>query len=181
MDENNSQPQVQPAPIYQESNDKNAKWLWLLIFLIIIGALVFAFFRGIGPFAAISPFVTKASPTPSPSPFEQTAPISESSPSSSVESLDKSSVKVKVLNGSGVTGKAATVKVLLESAGWSVAAIGNADNSDYKTTEVKVKDSAKSFLDAIVKDLSDKYSAGSSSKGLEASDSADIVVIVGTK
>ncbi len=180
MDENNSQPQVQPAPIYQESNDKNAKWLWLLIFLIIIGALVFAFFRGIGPFAAISPFAVKTSPVPSPSPFVESSPVTEST-SSSTPTLDKSSVKVKVLNGSGVTGKAATVKTLLESAGWTVGSIGNADNSDYKTTEVKVKDSAKSFLDAIVRDLSDKYSAGPSSNSLEASDSADIVVVVGAK
>ena len=180
MDENNSQPPVQPAPIYQESSDKNAKWLWLLIFLIIIGALVFAFFRGIGPFAAISPFVSKASPTPSPSPFVESSPIVESSPSSS-PTLDKTSVKVRVLNGSGTTGKAASVKDLLETDGWKVSSIGNADSSDFKTTEVRVKDSAKSFEDAIIKDLSSKYSAGPSKDSLQSTDSADIEVIVGAK
>lgn len=186
MDENNNpQPPVTPAPIYQESQDKNAKWLWLLIFLIIIGAVVFAFFRGIGPFAAISPFVSKASPSPSESPFAESSPsVVDSSPSPSASpatKVNRSSVKVRVLNGSGTTGKAASVKDLLEGLGWKVASIGNADNSDYANTEVRVKASAKDYLDTMVADLSDKYSASAASKSLDASASADIEVVVGAK
>ncbi len=183
MDENNNpQPAVQPAPIYQESQDKNAKWLWLLIFLIIIGAIVFAFFRGIGPFAAISPFATKVSPTPVESPVAASSPIDQPSPSSSpTSSVDKSAVKVRVLNGSGVTGKAATVKDLLETAGWKVASIGNADDSSFKDTEVKTKDKAKDYLEVIIKDLSDKYSAVAAKGSLDSTASADIEVIVGSK
>lgn len=177
MDEQN-QP-VSPAPIYQESQDKNAKWLWLLIFLIIIGALVFAFFRGIGPFAAISPFTKSASPTPSASPFVQSSPFSEPSPS--VEDVDKSEVSIRILNGSGVTGKASAVKDFLEELGWTVATIGNADNSDYASTEVRFKEDSRKFEDSIISDLSDKYDASVSSDDLESSDSADIEVVVGAK
>lgn len=177
MDEQN-QP-VSPAPIYQESQDKNAKWLWLLIFLIIIGALVFAFFRGIGPFEAISPFVKKASPTPSASPFVVSSPVAEPSPSSG--DLDKSEVSIRILNGSGVTGKAAAVKDFLEGLGWKVVKIGNANSSDLATTEVRFKEDSRKFEDLIIGDLADKYDAAAISDDLEASDSADIEVTVGVK
>lgn len=181
-DQNQNQPSaVSGSPIYQESQEKNAKWLWLLIFLIIIGALVFAFFRGIGPFAAISPFAKQASPTPEVSPFADASPITEASPSPDTSSLKRSEVTVKVLNGSGTTGKAATVKDFLEGLGWKVGSIGNADNSDYATTEVQFNDSSLKYKDLIINDLSDKYSASESKESLDASSSADIVVIVGTK
>lgn len=163
-------------PIYQEPKTKSAKWLWILVILIIIGGLVFAYVRGIGPFANINNLV-KSSPSPTPEIIEST-PIPEASPS---PLIDKTSVKVRVVNGSGVTGKAATVKAFLESAGWKVTSIGNAENSDFAQTEVSVKDTFKSFEDAIISDLSGKYSATAGSKVLEASDSADIEVTVGEK
>lgn len=178
MDEQNQT--VSPAPIYQESQDKNAKWLWLLIFLIIIGAVVFAFFRGIGPFESISPFAKNfASPTPSPSPVAISSPISEPSPST--EDLDRTEVNVRVVNGSGVSGKAASVRDFLEEIGWKVASIGNADADDYETTEVRFKADSKKFESLILDDLSSDYDASASSDDLDASDSADIEVIVGTK
>lgn len=183
-DQNQTQPSaVTGSPIYQESQEKNAKWLWLLIILIIIGALVFAFFRGIGPFAAISPFAKQASPTPESSPFVESSPVTESSPSpsSDTSSLKRGDVTVKVLNGSGTTGKAATVRDFLEGLGWKVSSIGNADNSDYATTEVQFKSDSSDFKDLIVSDLSSKYSASAGTKSLESSSSADLVVIVGTK
>lgn len=167
----------QPSnPIYQEPKTKSAKWLWILVILIIIGGLIFAYVRGIGPFANINSLV-KSSPSPTPEVVES-VPTPEASPSPSV---DKASAKVRVLNGSGVTGKAATVKAFLETFGWKVTSIGNADNSDFAQTEVRVKDSFKSFEDAIISDLSDKYSASANSDALEASDSADIEVTVGAK
>ncbi|MEK7581629.1 MAG: LytR C-terminal domain-containing protein [Patescibacteria group bacterium] len=167
------------TPIYQESQEKNAKWLWLLIFLIIIGAIAFAFFRGIGPFASISPFTKQVSPTPTSSPFVESSPLTESSPQASA--VDKSVVKVRVLNGSGTTGKAASVKDFLEGLGWKVVTIGNADSSDFATTEVRFRTTTKDYETAIVDDLSDKYSAKASSDNLESTDSADIEVIVGAK
>ncbi len=181
-DQNQNQPSpVSGSPIYQESQEKNAKWLWLLIILIIIGALVFAFFRGIGPFAAISPFTKQASPTPASSPFVESSPILETSPSPDTSSLKRGDVTVKVLNGSGVTGKAATVKDFLEGLGWKVSSIGNADNSDYATTQVEFKSDSAKYKDLMINDLSSKYSASASTKSLESSSSADLVVIVGTK
>src|SRR3990172_4860181 len=123
MDEQNTPPATGPtgAPIYQETQEKNAKWLWLLIVLIIIGALVFAFFRGIGPFAQ---FRGEKGETVSPTPQTASSPISEPSPSPSAE-VDKSEPAIRVLNGSGEVGVASSVKDFLEELGWRVISIGN--------------------------------------------------------
>jgi len=173
MDDQNT-PQA-TGPIYQESQGKSAKWLWLLIILIIIGALAFAFFRGIGPFAKYSPFVAKATPTP-----EATVePAAEVTPEPEV--LNKSIPKIKVLNGSGVAGKASAVKDLLQSKGYTVISVGNAANYDYTNTEVDFKSDFLKYKDQLITDLSDKYSAAAGATPLESTDSADIAVIVGAQ
>ena len=172
-------PTTGPAPIYQQSQEKNAKWLWLLIILIILGAVAFAFFRGVGPFAKISPFVKKEVATPTPQVFA--SPSASLPPSATEDEVDRAKPAVRVLNGSGVAGLAASVKDMLENLGWRVANIGNADSSDYAQTEIRLKDDFASYQEALIKDLSDKYSVKISSETLDSTDSADIEVIIGTK
>ena len=179
MDE---QQTAQPAsaPIYQQSQDKNAKWLWLLIILIVIGALVFAFFRGIGPFASISPFNKQEISSPSPESF--TSEIVESSPEATSEAeVDRAKPAIRVLNGSGIAGLASSVKDFMEGLGWRVASVGNAKSYDFEKTEIRLKDEFSNYEETLVSDLSDKYSVTVSSDTLDASDSADIEVIVGKK
>jgi LCP family protein required for cell wall assembly len=48
-----------------------------------------------------------------------------------------SAVHVAVLNGSGVAGLAGTTQASLESAGYQVDSVGNADASDYAQTEIR--------------------------------------------
>jgi hypothetical protein len=165
------------SPIYQESQDKNAKWLWLLIVLIIIGALVFAFFRGIGPFGQLRGGESEiASPTPEVS----SSLISEPSPSPQAE-VDRSKPSIRVLNGSGVAGVASSVKDVLEELGWVVSSIGNADEYEFDQTQITFKEGFSEYEDALVADLSDNYSVIVSSDELDATDSADIEVVVGSK
>ena len=173
------------TPIYQESQGRNAKWLWLLIALIIAGALVFAFLRGIGPFSKFSPFERgeeEAESLPASSPFSFSSPTAtatvEASPTIEV---DKSEPKIRVLNGSGRAGAAGAVKNLLEGKGYKVVSIGNADNFDYSQTVLRFKETFLKFKEVLTKDLSDDYSVATSDDGLEATDSADIEVIVGAK
>src|SRR5207253_1963854 len=47
-----------------------------------------------------------------------------------------SSVKLRVLNGTEVTGAAGKAKTLLEAAGFTVRAIGNAKTQDYPATKI---------------------------------------------
>ena len=168
------------TPIYQESQEKNAKWLWILIILIIIGALVFAFLRGIGPFSRFkatsqeqeespSPFVFTNSPAPSPQEATKSA------------GLDRSEPKIRVLNGSGKAGIASVVKDFLEGKSYKVTAIGNADNFDFEKTTLRFKATFAKFANLLEGDLSSNYSVAVDEEELEATDSADIEVIVGAK
>ena len=177
MDNEQQQTPVAGTPIYQESQEKNAKWLWILIVLIIIAALAFAFFKKIGPF---SRFGASEQTLESPSPFMFSSP-SPSSEATSGAQLDRSQPKIRILNGSGKVGVASVVKDFLESRGYKVTAIGNAANYDFTNTFVRFKDSFRNFEGLITTDLASKYSVKTSSDPLESTDSADIEVIVGTK
>ena len=150
-----------------------------MIFLIIVGALVFAFFRGIGPFAKYSPFTKSEESLSMPSPVSVSSPISEASPISS--DIDKKEAKIRVLNGSGIAGKASTVKDFLEGLGYVVASIGNADSYDFENTQIKFKKGFEKFESALTSDMSDEYSVEVSDDELESSDSADIEIVIGTK
>lgn len=169
------------SPIYQESQEKNAKWLWMLIIFIIIAALVFAFFKGIGPFSKFSPFTQKEEEEVSPTPMAISSPSPTSEATPGAGSINKAEPKIRVLNGSGTSGVASSFKDFLEGLGYKVASIGNADNYDYANTELRFKDTFKKFKDTLVSDLSSKYSVKVSPSDLSATDSADIEVIVGAK
>lgn len=167
------------TPIYQDSQEKNAKWLWILIVLIIIGALAFAFYKKIGPFAR---FASSEESVVSPSPFSFSESSSTPSPEATVgANLDKSEPKVRVLNGTNTSGLAATAKEFLETKGYTVSAIGNAVSRDFETTKIRFKKGFEKFESVLKADLSSKYSVSISSDALEASDSADIEIIVGSK
>ncbi len=176
MDE--QQTPVAGTPIYQESNQgKNAKWLWLLIIIIIIGGLVFAFIRGIGPFGQLRGSKEEASPTPT----SDTSFVSSPTPEATAgANIDKASAKVRILNGSGKAGAASSAKDFLEGKGYKVATLGNADKFDFEQTVLRFKVSFKSFEDVLTSDMSSKYSVKSGAS-LEATDSADIEVILGSK
>lgn len=57
--------------------------------------------------------------------------------------IEDKTVSLEILNGSGVTGGAATAKDTLETKGYSVSRIGNYESSDVKTTIIYAKDEKK--------------------------------------
>ena len=147
-----SQPHQSTTSIYQESSQgKNAKWLWILIILIVIGAVAFAVFRGIGPFANLKLGGTTEETIESPTPFSLSSPSPEASPAGQVE---RSEASVRVLNGSGVAGAAASLKDFLEGKGWTVDKIGNAESDDFTNTVIRLKAGFANFQDTLFEDLS---------------------------
>ncbi|MGY1641370.1 LCP family protein [Geodermatophilus sp. SYSU D00703] len=64
---------------------------------------------------------------------QEAAPTSEAAPATA----DPSEVTLDVYNGSGTAGLAASAAAALGGAGFTVAATGNADSSDYETTEIR--------------------------------------------
>lgn len=181
MDPNQVQSPVAGTPIYQDNQDGgNAKWLWVLIALIVVGALAFAFIKGIGPFAKLrgGEVVEEASPSPQAVIEEITSPSPEATTSAGV---DKSLVKIRILNGGGKAGAASEAKDFLEARDWQVSTLGNADSYDFSQTIVRVKTKFASLGSALIKDLSSKYSVQPTVEELDATASADLEVIVGTK
>lgn len=106
----------------------------------------------------------------SPTPIEKVTP----------KPLDLSKFKIEILNGSGIEGQASSQKTDLESMGFVVAAIGNADNGDYTTTLIQTKkDVDKAFLDKLRTVLEESFEV--STEELDEDAKTDVVIIIGSK
>lgn len=96
------------------------------------------------------------------------------------EEIDFSQYSLQVLNGSGVSGEAATVGGILEEEGFTEISTGNAPTFDYTDTQVQLKeDTPEQVFEAIRKALTE-YTVV---KGdiLEEDSEYDAVVIAGTR
>ncbi len=110
-------------------------------------------------------------PTPSP----EKEPTEEPKPSPSIKRED---VKVKILNGSGVKGKASEIKEALQDAGYTDVITGNADNFDYEKSEIQVKEEKKDAFLLLKEDLAD-FATLKEAAILDEDDTADAVFIIG--
>lgn len=155
---------------------KNAVVRPLLIGLgviILAATLVSAVFlykqngSGDGP-SLVEPVASKPSPI---------VPIGEPT---TTPALERSELKIKILNGSGVTGLAGKAKSLLEEKGYGLIETGNADNFDYEETVVRVRADESSLLDMLMEDLGQEYTVSSeSAQTLESDSEFDAVIILG--
>jgi hypothetical protein len=102
-------------------------------------------------------------------------------PSASASAQIKlSSYNVKVLNGSGISGKATQVKGLLEKAGFADIKVDNADKSNYTNTEVAIKLSVSSKVyDTVVSVLSKNYNVVKVEDPLDEKADFDVTITVG--
>jgi hypothetical protein len=95
-------------------------------------------------------------------------------------SIDRAKINIKVLNGSGIAGKASVVKDFLNGKGYEEILTANADSFDYETTVVQIKkDQEKDLKPLLTKDLSSQV-AKPTFETLDADSAADVVIIVGT-
>jgi hypothetical protein len=107
--------------------------------------------------------------TPTPS-----APAKKSSDTS----LNRSSLKIQVLNGSGISGAAGKMSATLNDLGYTNVTTGNADAFDHEDISISVKSTKANFLELLEKDLSDSYTIGDTDSKL-VSDQYDAVIIIG--
>jgi len=91
----------------------------------------------------------------------------------------KTGLSIQVLNGSGISGVASTMKKFLEDKGYNVVGTGNAKNFEYAKTEIVIKADKTASLDKLKSDLSANYSVGSTSATLDTTVSYDAQVIIG--
>ncbi len=120
---------------------------------------------------AVQPTITQPAPTKA-----------VTSPTPTVKPVNKSLLKIQVLNGTDGKGVAAKAGDVLEAAGYSGVEIGNAENSDYEMTEISIKQTKKAYLEELSKDLTAaKYTLESQVKDLPETSKYDVVVVIGSK
>lgn len=121
-------------------------------------------------------------PCQCPSPVYSPTIVLEPAPSASASaSLDKKTLKIKVLNGSGVAGSAGKLASYLKEKGYGEIETGNAETQDYLATEIEIKASKEAYLSLLTKDLEEKYASASAKVSLEETEKSDTIIIVGKK
>ncbi len=139
MEEINTNPSVQNSNVgfpgvtqtTPPQSNKNWKWLIVLIlFLVVIGGVTFFVFK-----SSRSTSTLEESPTPNTSSLTNLAtPEPTNTPSSSPS--DKTQVKIKVLNGTGISGEAGLLSDKLKSLGYTNLTTGNASKQIATDTQV---------------------------------------------
>ncbi len=105
--------------------------------------------------------------------------VSTVTPVPSKVEVDKSSVAIQVLNGTGIKGEAGKMGEYLVSLGYSEMVTGNASRSNYKETTVSVKLSKKEAGQLIASELEKKYTVSEELGVVEEKDKYDVIVILG--
>lgn len=148
-----------------EQTNKSKIWIFLCAGFIILALVAGVFiYRKNTSVTVAKPVIT---PTPTQTPTPKPVNLSE--------------YKIKVLNGSGVSGEATKVQTLLEGEKFVVSSIGNGDNSDYEKTVIQTKITVpKEFSDKL-KILLEKTYVLDADKTLDASSESDVSVIIGSK
>jgi hypothetical protein len=91
----------------------------------------------------------------------------------------KEATKIKILNGTGVVGKATEIKKILSNKGYGEIVTGNADNYDFKVSEIQVKKNKTQLADMVKNDLKD-YVSSPKVTTLADTEAADLVLIFGS-
>ncbi len=170
----------QPSSLYASNRNPGggSKWHVIVLALIgiaVVGATVYLLKGNIGTPSFLQ---SEATPTPEPtisSVVENPTPTPE-------PTITRADYKVRVLNGTSQSGLAGTTATKLKDLGYQIDKTGNATNSAFTQTVVRVKEGSNSaaLFDLLVKDLSSDFSAVASTI-LKAADAADAEVILGTK
>lgn len=145
-------------------------FLWALGVIgvvVAIGAIIIATSRGSIQLPAIG---VKPTPTPTIAPMPTATPTPV---------IDKTTLNIQVLNGSGIAGEASKMKTLLEEKGYTVEGTGNAKSYEYEQTEIQVTADNEAFISVLTSDLAGSYVVGSTSANLKDSLQYNAVVIVG--
>jgi cytoskeletal protein RodZ len=164
-------------PSYVERSSPKPKLLliFIIVLLIIIAALAALYFLGANNKQEVVQSIP-AAPTP-------TSPPVQSQPTiTSVVSqppLDRSTLTVAILNGSGTAGAAKGISSYLNGLGYNVGTVGNADNFTYTGITVHVRKSKSSYLSQLENDLKTHEPNASISASVDDTIATDAEVIVG--
>lgn len=96
--------------------------------------------------------------------------------------VDLTAYTIAVLNGSGISGKAADAKKTLSDAGFTVSSTGNADKSTYTKTEISAKKTVNhDYLTKLEEELNKSYDVDTTVATSPDSDTTDVTVTLGSQ
>lgn len=168
--------EINSLPSQENEPEKKSK-LWIIITVIVIvliavgGALYYFRIRELKQ-------ITKENKVePSPTISSVTPTVSQATESANLNvSLQ---YKIRVLNGSGISGEASKVRGLLEEEKFVVEDIDNADSSDYEKTIIRAKkDVSKEYIDTLKKLLGKTYVLDTEEELKESAD-VEVIIIIG--
>lgn len=177
-----------PAYVKQSSNKPRALFIGIGIVLLVVAVLAGLYFLGANKKEAkigASPLPTQApkpsaTPQASPSAAVSTIPLTgKVSPTPEKTSLERSKLHIAILNGSGVAGAAKQISSYLNSLGYTITTIGNADDFTYRNITVKVKKAKSDYLELLKKDIQKNSPDVTIVASIDDKTSADAEVIVG--
>ncbi len=160
---------VTPEITVVSKRDKSlGVWVGAMLGIVLaVGVSLIFFVRGS---SHLSLFAPKPTPTPTAMPTPTPAPVS---------AVNRKDVKVSVLNGGGVAGAGSKMKAFLESKGYTVTNVGNADAYTYDQTEVHVKSGDDAIAALLKDDLKSDYTVASATGTVDSAADFDAQVIVG--
>ncbi len=163
-------PSVMPEiSMHRGGSRKKSPLLFILMVIVIVALLGGGVFVAKRKSGSIATLFTAPTPTPTPAP----------TPTPTPQPVNRSDIKIQVLNGGGVPGAAGKMKSLLEDKGYTVADVSNADSYTYDKTEVQVKAGKEAYQKLLMDDLKDTYSLASNAATLSSDSSYDARVVVG--
>lgn len=143
-----------------------------LLGIVVIGATVYLLKSGYF-------FAQEEAPSPTPQATLAPTPTPQPTPVP-VPDIDRSKFKIRVLNGTGKPGFAASTSAKLKGLGFQTEKAANATNSAFIQTVVRTKASAQGLEAQLIKDLAPDFSA-TTSGNLKETDAVDGEVILGQK
>jgi hypothetical protein len=116
----------------------------------------------------------ESEPENTPSESETPATTTEEEPASTI---DKSTILIKVLNGNGISGSAATLQKVLVDNGFSIDSVTNASNFNYETTTIYYN-TGKSPQAELIKNALSAYTV-TMFENPQVAGKFDVIVVVG--
>lgn len=150
---------------------KNLKNLiFILVPIILLAAGAYLFLSKIGKESATIDV------TFSPTPFESN--LSPTPTAEASESIDKTTIRIQILNGSGISGAASSLKKELEKLGYKVGNVGNAKEQNYTNTIAYMSNDLSQIASGeIITLLKSLYTQVDIEK--ETGNNYDIIIITG--
>lgn len=151
----------------------------LIIFLLTLSITLGIVYVGLTkPFSVKLPTLT--SPTKTPTPTKMPKPTKTPTPT-----INKEKIKIKILNGSGIKGKAGEVADVIKAANYVDVVTANAtdesgnDKFDYQKTIIQVAKTNTALFNDLVKIL-DPLVSISKQDLLPDDENADVIIIIGS-